>query len=70
MRLQQQQQFVSDLLENVPKTFRDKWIELMVRAALEEKHIDRMPDVLVSESLADQALEIARRRKEKPARTE
>lgn len=69
MKLEQQKQFVCDLLDDVGKNFRAKWIEAMVRAALDEGFIDRMPDILVSEKLADQTLEAAKRRKEHPLRS-
>jgi transcriptional regulator with XRE-family HTH domain len=69
MKLQQQKEFMAELLDNVPQTFRAEWIDAMARAAIEKGYIDRWPDVMIADRLADQALEIAKRKKEHPTRT-
>lgn len=69
MKLQQQKEFICELLDNVPQTFRAEWLDAMTRAAIDKGYIDRWPDVMIADRLADQTLEIAKRRKEHPTRT-
>jgi transcriptional regulator with XRE-family HTH domain len=70
MKLKQQQEFIVELLENVPHTFRSEWIDSMTRAAIDLGYITRWPDVMIADRLADQTLEVAKRRKEHPTRSE
>lgn len=70
MKLKQQQKFIWDLLEYLPHPFRSKWIDDLTRAAIENRYIERWPDVMIADHQADEAIETAKRRKERPTRSD